>query len=273
MLPSFLDTNTVGADHALTLCSIWPSSSILSTSSCCILIFLGDNFLGLQRIGLVDPVSISCTTASVRPVIGVPGAGNVCMCLAKRLAARALVAREFARCVEYSSKCGGSMHSPALRSVSRVPIFCMACISSTRAMRVRAGIITGLHLQSFDFFVQGSELYSSIGTFQSSASGLRSCTHVCSASTTPAVGPQNNTIQYNTIQCESLVGQVAHPICLIRCGRASLLFGAFVQVGQCCWIVGYIAYRFAVGLCVLTWLVVLLTLFGLVGGCVMCFLG
>ena len=77
------------------------SSSILSTSSCCILIFLGDNFLGLHRIGLVDPVSMSCTTASVRPVIGVPGAGNVCMCLAKRLAARALVAREFTRCVEH----------------------------------------------------------------------------------------------------------------------------------------------------------------------------
>ena len=42
---------------------------------------------------------------------------------------------------------------------------------------------------------------------------------------------------YNTIQCESLVGQVAHPMFLICCGRASLLFGAFVQVGQCCWIV------------------------------------
>ena len=96
-----------------------------------------------------------------------------------------------------SSKCGGSLHSPALRSVSRVPICCMACISSTPAMRVRAGIITGLHLQSFDFFVQGSELYSSIGTFQSSASARtndlptnipNSCTNVCSASTTPAVG-------------------------------------------------------------------------------------
>ena len=41
-------------------------------------------------------------------------------------------------------------------------------------MRVRAGIITGLHLQSFDLFVQGSELYSSIGTFQSSASARTS---------------------------------------------------------------------------------------------------
>ena len=68
-----------------------------------------------------------------------------------------------------------------------------------------------------------------------------------------------HTIQYNnnnTIQCESLVGQVAHPIFLICCGRASLLFGVFVQVVQCCWIVGYIAFRFAVGLCV----------FGLVSG-------
>ena len=138
----------------------WPSSSILSTSSCCILIFLGDNFLGLQHIGLVHPVSISCTTASVRPVIGVPGAGNVCMCLAKRLAARArwsLVSSLAASST--SSKCGGSMHSPALRSVSRVPTFC---------------IITGLHLQSFDLFVHGSELYSSIGTFQSSASARTS---------------------------------------------------------------------------------------------------
>ena len=44
-------------------------------------------------------------------------------------------------------------------SVSRVPMCCMACISSTRAMRVRAGIITGLHLQSFDLFVHGSEKY------------------------------------------------------------------------------------------------------------------
>ena len=91
------------------------------------------------------------------------------------------------------------MFSPALRSVSRVPIFCMACISSTRAMRVRAGIISGLHLQSFDFLVQGSELYSNIGIFQSSASARtsdlptnipNSCTNVCSASTTPAVGPR-----------------------------------------------------------------------------------
>ena len=101
VVPSFLVSKTVGTDHALTLCSIWPSSNILSTSSSCILIFLGDNFLGLQRIGLVDPVSISCTTASVRPVIGVPGAGNVCMCLARRSAARALVAHEIARCVEH----------------------------------------------------------------------------------------------------------------------------------------------------------------------------
>ena len=117
----------------------------------------------------------------------------MCMCLAKRLAARtrwSLVSSLAASST--SRKCGGSMHSPALRSVSRVPIFCMACISSTHA-------ITGLHLQSFDFFVQGSELYCSIGTFQSSASARtsdlpttipNSCTNVCSASTTPAVGPR-----------------------------------------------------------------------------------
>ena len=127
MLPSFLVTNTVGADHALTLCSIWPSSSILSTSSCCILIFLGESSLGLQRIGLVDPVSISCTTASVRPVIGVPGARNVWICLASRLAA----------CVRWSLvsplaasstsiKWGGSLSSPVLRSVARVPMLCMS---------------------------------------------------------------------------------------------------------------------------------------------------
>ena len=80
---------------------IWHSSNILSTNSCCILIFLGDCFLGLQRIGLVDPVSISCTTASIWSEIGVPGAGNVFMCFARRSAARALVTREVARCVEH----------------------------------------------------------------------------------------------------------------------------------------------------------------------------
>ena len=75
----------------------------------------------------------------------------------------------------------------------------MACIYSTRAMRVRAGIMTGLHLQSVDLFVHGSELYSSIRIFQSSApahtsdlptSIPKSCTNDCSASTTPAVGPR-----------------------------------------------------------------------------------
>ena len=47
-----------------------------------------------------------------------------------------------------------------------------------------------------------------------------------------------DTIQYNTIQCESLVGQVAHPIFFI-CGRASLLVGAFTQVSMVqldCWL-------------------------------------
>ena len=60
-------------------------------------------------------------------------------------------------------------------------------------MRVRAGIITGLHLQCFESLVQGSELYNSIGTFQSSASARtidlptnipNSCMKVCSASVT-----------------------------------------------------------------------------------------
>ena len=66
-------------------------------------------------------------------------------------------------------------------------------------MRVQAGIVTGLHLQCFVSRVQGSELYNSMGTFQSSASARtsdlptnspNSCTNVCSASTTPAVGPR-----------------------------------------------------------------------------------
>ena len=66
-----------------------------------------------------------------------------------------------------------------------------------RAMRARAGIVTGLHLQCFVSRVQGSELYNSMGTFQSSSSARtsdlqtnspNSCTNVCSASTTPAVG-------------------------------------------------------------------------------------
>ena len=66
-------------------------------------------------------------------------------------------------------------------------------------MRVRAGIMTGLHSQSADLFVQGSELYSRIGILQSSASARtsdlptnipNSCTNDCSASTTPAVGPR-----------------------------------------------------------------------------------
>ena len=53
--------------------------------------------------------------------------------------------------------------------------------------------------QCFVSLVQGSELYNSMGTFQSSASTRTSdlptnspnyCTNVCSASTTPAVGPR-----------------------------------------------------------------------------------
>ena len=71
-------------------------------------------------------------------------------------------------------------------------------ISSTRAILVCAGTITGLHVQSAGFFVHGSELYNNMGIFQSSASARtndlptkrpNSCTKVCRASTTPAVGP------------------------------------------------------------------------------------
>ena len=60
-------------------------------------------------------------------------------------------------------------------------------------------MITGLHVQSVDCFVHGSELYKRIGIFQSSASARTSdlptsnpnyCTNDCSASTTPAVGPR-----------------------------------------------------------------------------------
>ena len=80
------------------------------------------------------------------PVIGDPGAGNVCMCLAKMLVAHARWSLVSSLAASSTSiKCGGSAHSPVLRSVSRVSMCCMACISSTRAMRVRAGIITGLH--------------------------------------------------------------------------------------------------------------------------------
>ena len=66
-------------------------------------------------------------------------------------------------------------------------------------MRVRPGIMTGMHVQSVDLFVHGSEFYSRIGIFQSSASARTNdlptsspnyCTNECSASTTPAVGPR-----------------------------------------------------------------------------------
>ena len=65
-------------------------------------------------------------------------------------------------------------------------------------MRVCPGIMTGLQVQYVDFVEHGSELYIKIGIFQSSASAHtsdlptsnpNSCTKVCSASTTPAVGP------------------------------------------------------------------------------------
>ena len=68
-----------------------------------------------------------------------------------------------------------------------------------RAMRVLAGIVTGLHPQCSVSRAQGSELYNSMGTLQSSTSACTSdlptispnyCTNVCSASTTPAVSPR-----------------------------------------------------------------------------------
>ena len=99
-------------DHALTLCSICPSSNILSTNSCWIFIFFGDSFLGLHLIGLVEPVSMSCITVSVRPVIGVPDAGKVFTCFANKVAARArwLVVNSVAAS-STSIKCGGSAPS------------------------------------------------------------------------------------------------------------------------------------------------------------------
>ena len=133
VVPSFLVTKTVGADHALTLCSICPSSNILSTNSCWIFIFFGDNFLGLHLIGLVEPVSMSCMTASVRPVIGVPGAGKVWTCLANKVAARArwLDVNSVAAS-NTSIKCCGSAPSSVCDSVPREPI-CWIAWSPPRA--------------------------------------------------------------------------------------------------------------------------------------------
>ena len=77
-------------------------------------------------------------------------------------------------------------------------------------MRVRPGSMTGLHVQSVDFFVHGSELYSRIGTLQSSASARTSdlptsspndCTNDCSASTTPAVGPHRPLLVLSLAHC------------------------------------------------------------------------
>ena len=106
----------------------WPSSSILSTNSCCILMFLGESFLGLQRIGLVDPVSISCTTASVRPVIGGPRGRKRVYMFSKQIGCARWSLVSSLAASSTSSKCGGSLHSPALRSVSRVPICCMSIL-------------------------------------------------------------------------------------------------------------------------------------------------
>ena len=118
---------------------------------------------------------MSCVTASVRPVIGVPGAGKVFTCFASKAAARArwLFVNSVAES-NTSIKCGGSAPSPVFMFVSREPMCWIAWISSTRAMRVCAGIITGLHVQSAGFIVHGSELYIKIGIFQSSASASTS---------------------------------------------------------------------------------------------------
>ena len=85
---------------------------------------------------------MSCITASVRPVIGVPGAGKVFTCFASKAAARArwLLVNSVAAS-STSIKCGGSAPSSVFISVSREPICWIAWISSTRAMRVCAGTI------------------------------------------------------------------------------------------------------------------------------------
>ena len=84
-------------------------------------------------------------------------------------------------------------------------------------MPVRPGIMTGLHVQSVDLFVHGSELYSRIGIFQSSSSARtndlptsnpNSCTNDCGASTTPAVGPHRPLLVLSlaTASLSSVVG-------------------------------------------------------------------
>ena len=70
-------------------------------------------------------------------------------------------------------------------------------------MCVRAGIMTGLHVQSVDLFIHGSELYSRIGIFQSSAyartsdlptSNPNSCTNDCSTSTSECGGMHTGSV-------------------------------------------------------------------------------
>ena len=57
--------------------------------------------------------------------------------------------------------------------------------------------------------MQGSELYSRMGNFQSSASARtsdlptnnpNSCTHICNANTTPAVGPCRPLLDFSVAQ-------------------------------------------------------------------------
>ena len=109
-------------------------------------------------------------------------------------------------------------------------------------MRVRDGIVTGLHLQCFVSRAQGSELHSSRSTFQSSASARtsdlptnspNSCTNVCSASTTPAVGPRR----------PLLVFSFAHSI-TSECGGILIVSTVSVKHSvaawkRCSWIVSH----------------------------------
>ena len=74
--PSFLVTNTTGADHGLSLGSICPRDNISSIQLSSCLIFCGDIRLRAHRMGGVSPVSMVCSTASVCPVRAEPGMGK-----------------------------------------------------------------------------------------------------------------------------------------------------------------------------------------------------
>ena len=115
-------------------------------------------------------------------------------------------------------------------------------------MRVRPAIMTGMHVQSVDFFVHGSELYSIIGIFQSSASARtidlptsspNSCTNDCSASTTPAVGPRRPLLVFELgPQHHFRVWWDAHRVCCFGkafcgCVKSVELDGFITSTGQC----------------------------------------